>query len=67
MHARPSLVNCEAEVGNCLVFRHEDSLLFFSLKQNSLIKKVPGGEAFIDLTFSENSSKATLTYLQGAS
>ena len=34
MHARPSLVNCGAEVGNCLVFSHEDSLLFFSLKQN---------------------------------
>ena len=71
VHARPALISCGSEIGKCFVYslKVDDnySLLIHSLKQDKVIKELKGGQAFIDFYMRDNSSKATLIYLQGAS
>ena len=71
VHTRPSLIECGLEVGKCLVFNfksdNEYNISIYSILQNRVIKKVQGGEAFIDLTSSESPATKTLTYLKDAS
>ena len=70
VHSKLSLIECGLEVGKCLVFNYksdnEFNLYIYSIKQNRVIKKVQGGEAFIDLTSSESPATKTLTYLKDA-